>query len=261
MRRGEHGPQAFQAPVDVHASADGQVFMFRRTANELTASSDDEELNVVEMRQMKLDNHRNVQLLERKVLEDDNLSKLALQYGCKVGDIKQVNNLMQEQDLFALKSIKIPVPKHSFLTETLPGRDDPLEEVPHSSGLTRGDRSLSHVQQVTDFLVEVDNDIDKLIQTTADRDEDSSEKPRRLGLRRRRSNSHGADWGVQWWNAVVAMLLIGIVMPLFYVIYFKTKDNGAGLSDGGALRSSTSSPNSTATDFSTRGAEPFKEPG
>lgn len=84
MRRGEHGPQAFQAPVDVHASADGQVFMFRRTANELTTSSDDEELSVVEMRQMKLDNHRNVQLLERKVLEDDNLSKLALQYGCKV---------------------------------------------------------------------------------------------------------------------------------------------------------------------------------
>ncbi|RVE71843.1 hypothetical protein OJAV_G00056200 [Oryzias javanicus] len=139
MRRGEHGSQAFQAPVDVHASADGQVFMFRRPANELTASSDDEELSVVELRQTKPDNRRNVQLLERKVLEDDNLSKLALQYGCKVGDIKRVNNLMREQDLFALKSIKIPVQKHSFLTETLPGRDDPPEETPHSSVLTTDD--------------------------------------------------------------------------------------------------------------------------
>ncbi|XP_024136596.1 lysM and putative peptidoglycan-binding domain-containing protein 4 isoform X1 [Oryzias melastigma] len=257
MRRGEHGSQAFQAPVDVHASADGQVFMFRRPANELTASSDDEELSVVEMRQTKPDSRRNVQLLERKVLEDDNLSKLALQYGCKVGDIKRVNNLMREQDLFALKSIKIPVQKHSFLTETLSGRDDPLEETPHSSGLTTADRT--HLQQVTDFLVEVDNDIDKLIQTTADRDEDPSEKPRRFGLRQRRSNNHGADWGIQWWNAVVAMLLIGIVLPLFYVIYFKTKDGGAVLSDG--LHSSTSSPNSTAAGFSTRGGEPFKEPG
>lgn len=84
MWRGEHDPQAFQAPVDVHASADGQVYMFRRRPNELALSSDDEELSVLETRQMNQDKLRNVQLLERKVLDGDNLNKLALQYGCKV---------------------------------------------------------------------------------------------------------------------------------------------------------------------------------
>lgn len=89
MRRGEHGPRAFQAPVDVHASADGQVYMFKRRLNESAVSSDDEEQNLIELRprvyqEQEQDRLGNVQLLEREVLDGDNLNKLALQYGCKV---------------------------------------------------------------------------------------------------------------------------------------------------------------------------------
>lgn len=89
MRRGEHGPQAFQAPVDVHASADGQVYMFKRRANELSASSDEEELSLLEMTprvqpEQEQDRLRNAHLLELEVTDGDSLNKLALQYGCKV---------------------------------------------------------------------------------------------------------------------------------------------------------------------------------
>ncbi|KAK2842235.1 hypothetical protein Q5P01_012435 [Channa striata] len=241
MRRGEYAPRAFQAPVDVHASVDGQVYMFRRKPNEITVTSDDEELSVIEMRPRvycEQEQHRpsNIQLLEREVLDGDSLNKLALQYGCMVADLKRINNLMQEQDLFALKSVKIPVQKHSFLTETLTDLRDPQEEMPKSS--TRPEkpqdraRAQPHLQEVTEFLMEVDNDIEKLIQLTNDQHEDfldNSEKPQRFRKRGQRLTSHGADWGIQWWNALVAMLLIGIVLPLFYVIYFKTKDNGVVL--------------------------------
>lgn len=272
MRRGEHGPRAFQAPVDVHASADGQVYMFKRRPNESTVSSDEEEFSVMEMRprvyqEPEQDRLRNIQLLEREVLDGDNLNKLALQYGCKVADIKRLNNLMQEQDLFALKSIKIPVQKHSFLTETCTDLSDPQEEMPHSSSATPAKpqdkaRSQPHLQEVTDFLMEVDHDIEKLIQTTNDQDEDfldNSEKRQRFGFRGQRLTGHGADWGIQWWNAVVAMLLIGIVLPLFYVIYFKTKDNGIVLpTDGsGGMQSS----NTSGTHHNTGEQKTFQEPG
>lgn len=30
-----------------------------------------------------------------------------------------------------------------------------------------------------------------------------------------------ADCGIQWWNAVFIMLLIGVVLPVFYLVYFK----------------------------------------
>ncbi|KAM4733640.1 lysM and putative peptidoglycan-binding domain-containing protein 4 isoform 1-T2 [Anableps anableps] len=266
MWRGEHGPQAFQAPVDVHASADGQVYMFKRRRNESAVSSDDEELSVVETRQMKRDNLRNVQLLEREVLDGDNLNKLALQYGCKVADIKRVNNLMQEQDLFALKFIKIPVQKHSFLTEAVSEQSDPQEEVPRFSASSVGPHDSApfepHLQEVTEFLMEVDSDIEKLIQTTPDHEEDFSENPRRwrrCGFGRRRVMSHGADWGIQWWNALVAMLLIGIVLPLFYLIYFKTRDNREVSPT--VSQSTISSSDTTETHLTTNGAEQFQDPG
>ncbi|XP_071777387.2 lysM and putative peptidoglycan-binding domain-containing protein 4 [Centroberyx gerrardi] len=275
MRRGELVPRAFQAPVDVHASADGQVYMFRRRPNESAGSSEDEEFNVMELRprlcqDQEQDRAGSVQLLEREVLDGDNLNKLALQYGCKVADIKRVNNLIQEQDLFALKLIKIPVQKHSFLTESYTDLSDPQQEMPNSSSSTSPKpqdraRAQPHLQEVTDFLKEVDHDIEKLIQTTDDHDEDfldNSEKPPRFGFRGQRLTSHGADWGIQWWNAVVAMLLIGIILPIFYVVYFKTKDNGTvpPVNGSGGLDSSVSSSNSSGTGVSS-GPEHFQEPG
>nr|XP_021323243.1 lysM and putative peptidoglycan-binding domain-containing protein 4 isoform X2 [Danio rerio] len=91
MRRGDPPPRAFQAPVDVHASADGQVYMFRHRQEEPEASSEDEELNVMELRPRSRDSSSKEKegvgemlLLERDISHEDNLSKLALQYGCKM---------------------------------------------------------------------------------------------------------------------------------------------------------------------------------
>lgn len=280
MWRGDNGPRAFQAPVDVHASADGQVYMFKRRPNEYATSSDDEELNVLEMKpqplpEPKQDRLKNVELLEREVLNGDNLNKLALQYGCKVADIKRVNNLMQEQDLFALKSIKIPVQKHSLLTETLVDTSDPQEETPPAAAAAAApvpaaplDRSRArpHLQEATDFLMEVDSDLDKLIQNTADQDDElleMSEKPRGFSFRGGRLISHGADWGIQWWNAVIAMVLIGIVLPLFYLIYFKTKDAGIVVPTNGSDVSHlpTTSSNVLLAGLSTKAPLRIQEPG
>ncbi|XP_015234183.1 PREDICTED: lysM and putative peptidoglycan-binding domain-containing protein 4 [Cyprinodon variegatus] len=263
MWRGEQ--QAFQAPVDVHASADGQVYMFRRRTNESAASSDDEELSIVETRQSKQDSQRNVQLLEHKVLDGDTLNKLALQYGCKVADIKRVNNLFQEQDLFALKFIKIPVQKHSFMTETLSDRGNTQEEEPHLSPSVVGPHDRApvepHLQEASEFLMEVDNDIERLIQTTPDHREDFSGNTgrwTRYGFGRRRAMSHGADWGIQWWNALIAVLLIGIALPLFYFIYFKTRNNREASS---TVSQSTISSNTTLTLLVTKQAERLHDPG
>ncbi len=91
MRRGDSLPRAFQAPVDVHASADGQVYMFRHKQEEPEVSSEDEELNVMELRPRSRDSSSQERervgemlLLERDISHEDNLNKLALQYGCKV---------------------------------------------------------------------------------------------------------------------------------------------------------------------------------
>uniref|UniRef100_A0A4W5NCJ1 LysM domain-containing protein n=1 Tax=Hucho hucho TaxID=62062 RepID=A0A4W5NCJ1_9TELE len=90
MRRGDLVPRAFQAPVDVHASVDGQVYMFRNgQPNYSVGFSEEEEFNVMALRswgRQEPDQDRlgSLMLLERDVLVGDNLNKLALQYGCKL---------------------------------------------------------------------------------------------------------------------------------------------------------------------------------
>lgn len=42
----------------------------------------------------------------------------------------------------------------------------------------------------------------------------------------RKPPSDGADCGIQWWNAVFLMLLVGIVLPVFYLVYFKIQATG-----------------------------------
>ncbi|XP_012689035.2 lysM and putative peptidoglycan-binding domain-containing protein 4 isoform X2 [Clupea harengus] len=265
MRRGEPLPQAFQAPVDVHASADGQVYMFQGQTPDSGGSSEDDELNMMELRPRGRDSEERERvvgellLLERDISQGDNLNKLALQYGCKVADIKRVNNLIQDQDLYALKSIKIPVKKHGILTETNSELREP-EPGPSTQSTasalsrdatTEGSLGRPQVQEYTDFLKEVDNDIERLIQTTEEEFLVDPEGARKSGNRGQRLSSYGADWGIQWWNAVVAMLLIGIVLPIFYVVYFKTQDGGAAIVDDSGVNSSITTSNSSIASIST----------
>ncbi|KAA0714923.1 LysM and putative peptidoglycan-binding domain-containing protein 4 [Triplophysa tibetana] len=262
MRRGDPLPQAFQAPVDVHASADGQVYMFRHGKEKLDDSSEDEEPNVMKLWPRSRESsswereRTEVLLLERDVSHEDNLNKLALQYGCKVADIKRVNNFFQEQDMYALKSIKIPVKKHGLLTEANfelrdPQRrpsNDALSPSQHPNGAETSISGRPQVQEFTNFLKEVDSDIERLIQSTDPPEEvfsGSSTASRGWGWRNHGLRSYGADWGIQWWNALVAMLLIGIVLPIFYVVYFKTQDSGESIVNNGVVNISVPTSNST----------------
>ncbi len=132
--------------------------------------------------------------------------------------------------MYALKSIKIPVKKHGLLTEANSELRNPQQRP--SSDAASSDSAEANisgrlqVQEYTNYLKEVDRDIERLIQSTDPSEEVFSRVSKRWGWRSQRLRSYGADWGIQWWNAVIAMLLIGIVLPIFYVVYFKTQDNG-----------------------------------
>ncbi|RXM91348.1 LysM and putative peptidoglycan-binding domain-containing protein 4 [Acipenser ruthenus] len=240
----------FQAPVDVLASQEGRVYLFREVEGDSDQSSEDE-FNVMELRprgreQASLNREKvgDVLLLEKDISEGDNLNKLALQYGCKVADIKRVNNLIREQDLYALKVIKIPVKKHSVLTETSNDLKEPqasssrclhmLAEPSLYEDAAAAGRCGTDIKECTDFLKEIDHDIERLIQSTDNLEEVSCLEPHDgppHGTGNQNPSPHGSDWGIQWWNAVALMLLIGIILPVFYVVYFKTQDSRSAFQD------------------------------
>ncbi|KPP71982.1 hypothetical protein Z043_109058 [Scleropages formosus] len=260
--RGDSARRAFQAPVDVHASADGQVYLFSGGPDDMLEDSSEEELNVMKLRprgpaSAKREQKRagDILLLERDISHGDTLNTLALQYGCKVADIKRVNNLIREQDLYALKSIKIPVKKHGLLTERnseltgiQPGMQLPLPQGSAALGPGR-----PHLQEYTDFLREIDRDIERLIQTTENQGDvlSDTQNEQQQHSADTTSANYGADWGIQWWNAVVVMLLIGIILPLFYVVYYKTQERQTHLNDSVMSTTFLSTSNSTGINLST----------
>ena len=60
------------------------------------------------------------QCVEAEVQPGDTLTKISLKYNIPVAELKRVNNIISENQFYALKRIKIPVRAASLLTELLP---------------------------------------------------------------------------------------------------------------------------------------------
>ncbi|KFO22026.1 lysM and putative peptidoglycan-binding domain-containing protein 4 isoform X1 [Fukomys damarensis] len=248
MRQKEVLTKSFQGPAVVCRTRTSHVYMFKSGSGDSEDSSEEETRQqdvVLRPRGRELQNgahqaHRpragDVVLLQRELAREDNLNKLALQYGCKVADIKKVNNFIREQDLYALKSIKIPVKNHGLLTET----HKELKPLPEASSETRvtlveppGADSVAagadtQTSQLTDFFKGIDQNIERAVQSEIFLSEsccvDAPDQPLLPGPPK--ASTDGADCGIQWWNAVFIMLLIGIVLPVFYLVYFKIQAAG-----------------------------------
>lgn len=163
-----------------------------------------------------------------------------------MADIKRANNLLTEQDFFALRSVKIPVRRFSVLTEThstgplksaspsesrrLP-QISPVTSLPSESSTD----SSSSTDSVEGFLQEKDKDIERLVKSTGPSRSSLNEVVSSLTLQQqqpllgeveykpaqRKDPYYGADWGMRWWTAVAIMLVVGIVTPVFYLLYYE----------------------------------------
>ncbi|KAG6938723.1 LysM domain containing 4 [Chelydra serpentina] len=261
MRLYEGRTRSFQAPVTVHNYPSSHIYVFRNGRSDPDESSE-EESDFMELRPRGKEQQRSnssqekagdLVLLERELTEGDNLNKLALQYGCKVADIKRVNNFIREQDLYALKSIKIPVKAHGVLTETSKELK-PLQNAPSQAGMTLIElpepddgatgSSYTESRYLTDYFKGIDQTIEDVVQSKVHFNGDYCiEAPNcpPSGSVGQKEPTNGADCGIQWWNAVFIMLLVGIVLPVFYIVYFKTQQTGVAAHTSNTTFASNSS--------------------
>ncbi|XP_069746838.1 lysM and putative peptidoglycan-binding domain-containing protein 3 [Narcine bancroftii] len=233
-------------PATIQPSLGGNVYVFANTTpseNELS----EEDIECFELRSRGREKVRrsaskdrldDVVYLVREIQEGDTLNALALQYSCSVADIKRVNNLINDQDFFALRTIKIPVKKITLLGEKhspVASRLVPcgtLESSAQFQELKSSVESSSSNENVDNFLREVDKDIERIVKSNDTTREHLDEVVSALSAQPfyqatdrkivpRKDPHYGADWGMRWWNAVMIMLIVGIVTPLFYLLYYE----------------------------------------
>ncbi|KAJ0019414.1 hypothetical protein NQD34_006983 [Periophthalmus magnuspinnatus] len=251
MSRSQHF--GLQSATMVQPSNGGHTYLFTNSCSENDLSEEDSENYELRPRgrerlrrstsREKMDD---IVYLIRDIQEGDTLNSIALQYHCTVADIKRANNLLKEQDFFALRSIKIPVKRFSILTEThmstpapssTPpgGRHQPQISASTALPLESSTDSSSSADSVEGFLLEKDKDIERLVKSTNPSQSNLNQVVSSLTLHQqqplleeveykpaqRKDPYYGADWGMRWWTAVAIMLFVGIVTPVFYLLYYE----------------------------------------
>ncbi|XP_063820071.1 lysM and putative peptidoglycan-binding domain-containing protein 3 isoform X2 [Pseudophryne corroboree] len=172
-------------------------------------------------------------LICKDIAEGDTLNSIALQHCCTVADLKRVNNLINELDFFALRSVKIPVKRFSLLTEShFSPKGKISRTVPIQPSVEIQEINLALTSETVDsFLQEVDRDIEQIARSTDMKKENLHEVVSALSqepqfesdhkMSRQKNPYHGADWGLGWWTAVVIMVVVGIITPVFYFLYYE----------------------------------------
>uniref|UniRef100_A0AAV2MRK0 LysM and putative peptidoglycan-binding domain-containing protein 3 n=1 Tax=Knipowitschia caucasica TaxID=637954 RepID=A0AAV2MRK0_KNICA len=182
MSRSQH--YGLQSATMVQPSNGGHTYLFTNSCSENDLSEEDcenYELRPRGRERLRRSTSRekmdDIIYLVRDIQEGDTLNSIALQYHCTVADIKRSNNLLKEQDFFALRSIKIPVKRFSILTEThmsgaasssSPPSARPQPQVSPSTvlPLESSTDSCSSTDSVEGFLLEKDKDIERLVKST-----------------------------------------------------------------------------------------------
>ncbi|KHN79684.1 LysM and putative peptidoglycan-binding domain-containing protein 3 [Toxocara canis] len=91
-------------------------------------------------------------IIEKKVKPGDSLNKIALQYSVPVSELKRTNNLVAEQDLFALPVVRIPISRlrkelnleheRELLKNDSPVEDFDMDDMRDDRPLLNGDAGM-----------------------------------------------------------------------------------------------------------------------
>ncbi|KAG5676810.1 hypothetical protein PVAND_006618 [Polypedilum vanderplanki] len=180
---------------------------------------------------------RSEAVLEAEVLPDDTLVSIALRFNCTVADIKRLNKIQNNNEIFAFKVLKVPLTAHNILFDTLPkvhksGSNSPravaagttLNNTNNNSNIASSKEKLEEKLLVASVSAAVITKNDDLI-THDEPQSDSLNEPllsksqfRALKPPRNEFLTfNGSDCEFNWICLLILILVICVIIPLIYV--------------------------------------------
>lgn len=182
--------------------------------------------------------------LEAQILPGDTLQAIALRFNCTIAELKKINKIDKDNEIFARRIIRVPITPHSILLETLPkvhssGNSSPKNvPIPSAALVIETQANLdeklivaavSTASYKTDpagafpesalqdeFTVEHSGPEQPLLSGEYD---DSLPQPRPLKLPSNDFSCNGSDCDISWICLLVCILGLCFAIPLIYVIY------------------------------------------
>ncbi|KAF7997497.1 hypothetical protein HCN44_006068 [Aphidius gifuensis] len=207
----------------------------------------DEETIILQLRSQPKTQPRKIEVINVSLTSDDTLQSLSLRYRCTISELKRINNIHRENEIFARRTIKVPVQPYSFLTETnatdLLGIDDKAPELLEKNDNLSNDQEIMNMKDnQTTLFSKPNDDINSVILNSIcepltatlschdDVEDDANdEEDDQLLLLSSSTDSNvtndllfscsGADWGLSWRQLIVVSLLLSFAGPVIYILY------------------------------------------
>ncbi|XP_011686728.1 PREDICTED: lysM and putative peptidoglycan-binding domain-containing protein 3 isoform X1 [Wasmannia auropunctata] len=191
---------------------------------------------------------RKIQVINVQIRPEDTLQALALRYRCTISELKRINKIDKENEIYAKPYIKVPVQPFSILTETPPESQGDNAIATATSVQCQGEAPARTEEQLIDLgatstSTESSNtEINTIIlnsvceplssyNSSADSPEISHTEHDVL-LEGNAENAgtaefcepdmfkcSGDNWGLSWTQLLVFSLLLSFAGPIIYILY------------------------------------------
>ncbi|KAK2589230.1 hypothetical protein KPH14_002032 [Odynerus spinipes] len=224
------------------------VFLYSDDEN-----SGDEENFTLQPRTSSASPPRKVEVINVLVKPEDTLQALALRYRCMISELKRINKIHKENEIYARRFIKVPVQPFSILTESLDQVPDVSEEkldtiirsesgtntrvqplinlvdVPVPTNLPNTEINSIILNSVCEPLaLYKSNNLPEVSYTECDQLLSSTENEVVESHLMDTFKCSGDDCGLSWAQLLGVSLLLGFAGPIIYILYiteYSTKTN------------------------------------
>ncbi|XP_043278438.1 lysM and putative peptidoglycan-binding domain-containing protein 3 [Venturia canescens] len=194
---------------------------------------------------------RKVEVIKVSLKPDDTLQALAVRYRCTISELKRINNIHKENEIFAHRFIKVPVQPFSIFTENLIDYEQPSTS--KENGISVGqfgeastlredhlknliatpitgsiyqNRGINDIilNSICEPLVKSTDCESNFIAQNTESEQLLSSEDRELSSNLQTSTidtfkCSGADWGLSWTHLLGFSLLLVFAGPLIYIFY------------------------------------------
>lgn len=149
----------------------------------------------------------------------------------QIAELKRINHIHKDNEIFARRTLKVPVTPFSILTEMVPS---PSEPAPSTSNVPASSLN-NNVEGKGDFAIDCNEVVMNstlsptvIPYTDTDVNDPISEDTQLLPNKEKvtveavvvkQLTSQGADFGIKWYHLVCLLLVLGFVVPLWYVLF------------------------------------------
>lgn len=198
--------------------------------NNITDGSIEENIN--------LGNLRSDDYIEKLLDPGETLLTLSLKFNCPVAELKRINHILRDNEIFARRKIKVPIKPGSFVSERLasvhvsngtsksdetiiPDNNRPLNPTFSAIGNISLDTvSACNLQVNHEEYPRVSPSLQKEniyleVNCSSIETENKDLNVNKISS----SKCSGADWGMSWLQLVICALLLGFAGPLIYIFF------------------------------------------